>query len=110
MYASLLCRRLSTRPGQTGAASRSVLWHDHSGLRLFGSHFGVIVCAVLAASGGFLLPLTDQAETSITRPHFTDIAPRSKIPYVTNNDFQGRKYFQQPMCGGIAILDYDRDG
>ncbi|HET9318957.1 MAG TPA: CRTAC1 family protein [Bryobacteraceae bacterium] len=44
------------------------------------------------------------------RPHYTDIAPRSRIPYVTNNDFQGRKYFQQPMCGGVAILDYDNDG
>jgi hypothetical protein len=44
------------------------------------------------------------------RPHFTDVAPRSSISYISNNDFTGRKYFQQPMCGGIAILDYDRDG
>ncbi|MCC6862022.1 MAG: CRTAC1 family protein [Bryobacterales bacterium] len=44
------------------------------------------------------------------RPHFTDVAPRSQIAYISNNDFTGRKYFQQPMCGGVAILDYDNDG
>ncbi len=44
------------------------------------------------------------------RPHFTDVAPRSKITYVSNNSFTGRKYFPQPMCGGIAIFDYDNDG
>jgi hypothetical protein len=43
-------------------------------------------------------------------PRFTDVAPRSPIAYRSNNDFTGRKYFPQPMCGGIAVLDYDRDG
>ena len=62
-----------------------------------------------AASCGWLLHSANQALTA-KRPHFTDIAPRSRIPYITNNDFQGRKYFQQPMCGGVAILDYDNDG
>jgi hypothetical protein len=41
---------------------------------------------------------------------FTDIAPRSQIGYRSNNNFTGRKYFPQPMCGGVAILDYDHDG
>ncbi len=41
---------------------------------------------------------------------FVDIAPRSNFTYQTNNDFTGRKYFPQPMCGGIAVLDYDHDG
>ncbi len=41
---------------------------------------------------------------------FLDIAPRSNITYRSNNDFTGRKYFPQPMCGGIAILDYNNDG
>ncbi|MBV6433848.1 MAG: hypothetical protein IANPNBLG_04077 [Bryobacteraceae bacterium] len=44
------------------------------------------------------------------RPHFTDVAPKSRIRYVSNNDFRKRKYFPQPMSGGVAILDYDRDG
>lgn len=41
---------------------------------------------------------------------FVDIAPLSDIHYVSNNDFTGRKYFPQPMCGGVAIFDYDNDG
>ncbi|NWG12726.1 MAG: CRTAC1 family protein [Acidobacteria bacterium] len=41
---------------------------------------------------------------------FLDVASHSQFSYRSNNDFTGRKYFPQPMCGGIAILDYDRDG
>jgi hypothetical protein len=41
---------------------------------------------------------------------FTDVARRSSFPYHTNNDFSGRKYFPQPMCGGVAAIDYDNDG
>ncbi len=41
---------------------------------------------------------------------FTDVAPKSAISYRSNNDFTGRKYFPQPMCGGVAIFDYDNDG
>lgn len=40
---------------------------------------------------------------------FSDIAPRSRFAYRTNNDFTGRKYFPQPMCGGIAVFDFDND-
>jgi hypothetical protein len=41
---------------------------------------------------------------------FTDVAGRSSFAYRTNNDFTGRKYFPQPMCGGVAAIDYDNDG
>ena len=44
------------------------------------------------------------------RPGFVDVAPRSKISYKTNNSSLGRKYFIQPMCGGIALFDFDNDG
>ncbi len=44
------------------------------------------------------------------RPGFRDIAPQSKFSYTSNNDFSRRKYFQQPMCGGVAVLDYNNDG
>jgi hypothetical protein len=44
------------------------------------------------------------------RPGFVDVAPRSKIAHITNNSFTGRKYFPQPMCGGVAIFDFDNDG
>lgn len=41
---------------------------------------------------------------------FTDAAVRSTFAYRTNNDFTGRKYFPQPMCGGVAAIDFDNDG
>jgi hypothetical protein len=44
------------------------------------------------------------------RPGFVNVAPRSKIPYTSNNSFAGRKYFPQPMCGGVAVFDFDNDG
>jgi len=69
-----------------------------------------ILCTAAAAIAGLCVRPTDKPAAIIQRPRFTDIAPRSKISYFSNNDFTGRKYFQQPMCGGIAILDYDNDG
>jgi len=66
---------------------------------------GGFVCAViLCATAGIAV------RGSAKRPHFTDIAPQSAIAYVTNNNFTGRKYFPQPMCGGVGILDFDNDG
>ena len=44
------------------------------------------------------------------QPHFTDIAARSQFSYITKNDLSPRKYFLQPMAGGVAIFDYDNDG
>ena len=44
------------------------------------------------------------------RPHFTDIAPKSNFAYRTDNNFTGRKYFPQTMCGGVAAFDFDNDG
>jgi len=41
---------------------------------------------------------------------FRDVAGRSTFSYTSNNDFRERKYFPQPMCGGIALIDYDGDG
>jgi hypothetical protein len=67
--------------------------------------FGVLAIAVTL----WLSPGT-RMRASARRPHFTDVAPRSAISYITNNSYTGRKYFQQPMCGGIGILDYDNDG
>jgi hypothetical protein len=65
--------------------------------------------AIVAAAGVFIL-CAHSAQPAGKHPHFIDIAPKSNISYITNNDFQSRKYFPQPMCGGIAILDYDHDG
>ena len=62
---------------------------------------------------GFVLRLPAEAEAAPktqTKVWFTDVAERSKFAYRTNNDFTGRKYFPQPMCGGVAAIDYDNDG
>ena len=57
-----------------------------------------------------ILLMAVTAFAPIKRPHYIDIAPKSDIAYRSNNDVRGRKYFQQPMCGGVGILDYDGDG
>ncbi len=41
---------------------------------------------------------------------FTDVASRSQFAYRTSYNFTGRKYFPQPMCGGVAVIDYNNDG
>lgn len=41
---------------------------------------------------------------------FTDVSHRSNFSYRSNNNFTGRKYFPQPMCGGVAAIDYNNDG
>ena len=58
----------------------------------------------------FLAVFPGTPAAAAKRPGFVDVAPRSKFVYKTNNSFNGRKYFPQPMCGGIAIFDFDNDG
>jgi len=41
---------------------------------------------------------------------FHDISGDSRFAYYTNNDYKFRKYFPQPMCGGVAAFDFDNDG
>ncbi|MCC6540270.1 MAG: CRTAC1 family protein [Bryobacterales bacterium] len=43
---------------------------------------------------------------------FTDAAPKSTFSYVTDNGYRpgARKLFPQPLCGGVAALDFDNDG
>ncbi len=43
-------------------------------------------------------------------PQFRDVTARSVFRYISRNDYRGRKYFIQTMCGGVGILDYDGDG
>jgi hypothetical protein len=50
------------------------------------------------------------AQTTPKRPGFVDAVPRSKIAYKSNNSPDSRKYFPKPMCGGIALFDFDNDG
>src|SRR5258708_333770 len=69
----------------------------------------------LSISAGIILAflscaLAFQSARPSRRPHFTNIAPRSTFVYVTNNDLSPRKYFPQPIAGGVAIFDFDNDG
>jgi hypothetical protein len=63
------------------------------------------------------VPGAEPAETSSpARPtptiRFTDVAGLSSLAYTSNNDYTpgSHKYFPQPMCGGVALLDFDGDG
>jgi hypothetical protein len=67
----------------------------------------LVTAAILVLS---LLPRLWGASPAVTPIRFTDVAPLSKFSYITNNSSSARKYFPQPMCGGVAILDYDNDG
>ncbi len=69
----------------------------------------LLLAPVLYSISGLISQETDKgnARASI---QFEDIAARSQFKYFSNNNYTGRKYFPQPMCGGIAILDYDHDG
>lgn len=66
----------------------------------------VLVCGFC----GFAFQTEPPSGPAHKRPHFTDIGARSKFSYITNNDLSPRKYFIQPMCGGVAIFDFDNDG
>jgi hypothetical protein len=68
-----------------------------------------VVAAACAASYALWVSVGG-AQTEPRRPHFTDIAPKSNFAYKTDNNFTGRKYFPQTMCGGVAAFDFDNDG
>ena len=53
-----------------------------------------------------------RAETRAAGVRFTDVASRSSFTYKSNNGYRssGRKFFPTPMCGGVAVLDFDGDG
>src|ERR1700677_953295 len=63
-----------------------------------------------AASAARINLLPSAPTSGATLAWFTDVAGRSSFAYRTNNDFTGRKYIPQPMCGGVAAIDYDNDG
>jgi enediyne biosynthesis protein E4 len=64
----------------------------------------VVVVALLAISTGRAVDARQPGA------YFTDVTARSQFSYITRNDYRSRKYFIQPLAGGVAILDYDNDG
>lgn len=73
---------------------------------------------LLGASGGGLAlwprwmstAHAQAAQGKLERQWFTNVAGKSRFNYRSNNNYTGRKYFPQPMCGGIAAIDYNNDG
>src|SRR5580658_387842 len=68
------------------------------------------LCGSPVSHGSLSSPRLDNAPSKVNSFWFTNVAERSHITYCSNNDFTGRKYFPQPMCGGVAVIDYDNDG
>jgi hypothetical protein len=64
----------------------------------------------LAIAAGLTSTRTVFVSAAPAAPQFRDATPQSLFSYVTRNDYHSRKYFIQPLCGGVAILDYDKDG
>lgn len=73
------------------------------------SRVGISVLVPIALIVGFRAA-SPQKPAPPAPSQFTDIAPRLRFDYVTRNDYRDRKYFVQPMCGGVAIFDFDNDG
>ena len=70
---------------------------------------GWLPVVILLAAGVLAFSFAPAAEPS-HGVAFTDIAPKSGFGYRSNNNFTKRRWFPQPMCGGVAVLDYDNDG
>jgi len=69
-----------------------------------------MIPAALAAALTISLFVTRPVSVRSAGRQFRDVAGQSRFTYVSNNDLRKRKYFIQPMCGGVGILDYDNDG
>ena len=69
----------------------------------------LVLAALLVGPQAGRHPLAQAAERQ-SSGWFSDVASRSDFTYRTKNDYSGRKYFLQPICGGVAIFDYDNDG
>jgi hypothetical protein len=70
-----------------------------------------MVVRALAACAALLAIATGHTvQARQPHPQFADVASKSTFSYVTRNDYKSRKYFIQPLAGGVAILDYDNDG
>jgi len=99
------CRSSNRKRNYQSATYESV----PASMRVFGRLiFLFALSGIISVQIAGVLPDPRAASTPST--WFTDIAANSSFDYRTNNGFDGRKYFPQPMCGGIAAFDYNNDG
>jgi hypothetical protein len=94
------------REGQRPQRERFRTWWGIVGARSTHglAHLQLVIAAALVMMAGFLF---DAVRATPMRPHFPDISSKSKFTYQSNNNYTGRKYFPQPICG-VGILDYDQ--
>jgi hypothetical protein len=82
-----------------------ILWDAEGGLKS-----AIAMAIPVLAAFVCLALLSGHPPAPAKRPGFVDVAGRSTFSYKSNNSLVTRKYFPQPMCGGVAIFDYDNDG
>src|SRR5690349_24876850 len=84
-------RTVSGGAGRCGVRREGGSW-------LMGPCFPTTLWTVAVAAAALWVPLfASQPGAVARRPHFVDVALRSRILHFTNNGYTGRKYFQQPM-------------
>ena len=66
--------------------------------------------SLAAASGAVWLLALAPACGPQTAPALWTSPQNRRSPTPPRNNFTGRKYFPQPMCGGVAAFDFDNDG
>jgi hypothetical protein len=49
-------------------------------------------------------------ETPVPLVRFTDITKDAGITFVHNNGLTDKKLLPETMCGGVAVIDFDKDG
>ena len=85
----------------------STLRHYTLGSVPGGLRRGYLIWSVCAGAAGLVVSLAQAPHTKMLPAErqgsvtFNDAAPRSAFRYITNNSYTGRKYFQQPICGGV---------
>ena len=77
---------------------------------------GLMVVAAYAGTAALVMAATAcrrpaPADSAPTSPiQFTDATDASGITFVHTDGGSGRRYIIEPMSGGLATFDYDRDG
>jgi enediyne biosynthesis protein E4 len=77
-----------------------------SQLHMESTQAALLVAGTFASS---LLALTALQE-NVPVPQFADVTERSKITFFNHASHTSRKYLPETMVGGVAMVDYDKDG
>jgi hypothetical protein len=73
-----------------------------------GTRHAALLAAGALASG--VLALTGPGGGNSSSQQFVDVTNRSKIAFFNHASHTSRKYLPETMVGGVAMLDYNKDG